>query len=103
MHSHAFLSGLGASSRGYLDTDSSPAIPCCATERVSRLGGTHGCEINISIPKSTVTPWLKFRAGSGKMASNTCAPIQVQCYARSRRSYSQPPQTTGESKVGWHR
>src|SRR6266849_630724 len=101
-HSHAFLSGPGASSRGCLDTDSSRAIRCYATERVSRHGARRGCKTNISIQKSTVTPYPKSRAGLPKMVSNTCAHTRAQCCARTRRSCSPPLQTTGGLRAGWH-
>jgi len=101
-HSHAFPSGPGASSLGCLDTDSSRVIRCCATESASQRGARHGYGTNINIPRSTVTPWPRFKAGLRKMASNTCARIQAQCCVRTRRSCSQLPKTTGALRAGWH-
>src|SRR5439155_11436345 len=54
------------------------------------------------IPRSTVTPWPRSRAGLPKMASNTCARTQAQCCVRTRRSCSLPLQTTGVLRAGWH-
>src|SRR5712691_3624768 len=102
MHSHGSLSGPGASSLGCPDTDSSRVIRCCATERASQRGAGHGCETNINIPRSIVTPWPRSRAGLPKMASNTCARIQAQCCVRTQRSCSLLPKTTGASRAGWH-
>src|SRR5258708_2421392 len=101
-HLHAFLSGSGASSRGYLDTDSSRAIRCYATERVSLHGARHGYKTNINTPRSTVTLWPRSRAGLPKMASNTCARTQAQCCVRTQRRCSLPLQTTGGLRAGWH-
>src|SRR5262249_40673482 len=97
---HAFLSGPGASSLGCLDTDSSHAIRCYATETLSRNDARHGYKTNISIPRSTGTPWLRSRAGLQKMASNTCAPIQVRCSVRSQRSCLPVQETTGALRAG---
>src|ERR1700732_3063306 len=101
-HSHAFPSGPGASSLGCLDTDSFRVIRCCATERASQRGARHGYGTNINIPRSTVTPWPRSKAGLPKMASNTCAHIQAQCCVRTRRSCSLLPKTTGTLRAGWH-
>src|SRR5260370_4185957 len=101
-HSHAFPYGPGASSLGCLDTDSSRVIRCCATERASQRGARHGYGTNINIPRSSVTPWPRFKAGLPKMASNTCAHIQAQCCVRTRRSCSLLPKTTGTLRAGWH-
>jgi hypothetical protein len=62
----------------------------------------HGCETNISIPRSTVTRWPRSRAGLPKMASNTCARTQAQCCVRTQGSCSLPLQTTGGLRAGWH-
>src|SRR5436190_1282482 len=98
---HAFPSGPGASSLGCLDTDSFRVIRCCATERASQRGARHGYGTNINIPRSTVTPWPRSRGGLPKMVSNTYVRTQVQCCARSRRSCSLTPKTTGGLRVGW--
>jgi SAM-dependent methyltransferase len=98
----ALLSGPGASSLDCLGTDSSRVIRCCATGRASRHGARHGCGTNINIPRSTVTPWPRFKVGLPKMASNTCARIQAQCCVRIRRNCSLLPRTTGTLRAGWH-
>src|SRR5581483_1675981 len=97
----AFLSAYGASSHGSLVIGSFRSTPYCATEKVSLHAVRHGCKINISIPKSTVTPWLKCRAGFAKTESNTYARTRAQCCVRIRMSCSLAQQTTGALRDGW--
>jgi ubiquinone/menaquinone biosynthesis C-methylase UbiE len=79
-----------------------PVIRCCATDRASQHDAKHGCGTNINIPRSTVTPWPRSKAGLRKMASNTCARIQAQCCVMTRSSCSLLPKTTGALRAGWH-
>jgi uncharacterized protein YbaR (Trm112 family) len=76
------------------------SIRCCATARASLPGTRPGCATSTAIPKSTATAWPKRGAGSGRAASNICAPIPACSWARSRARCSRVMAIIGPWRPG---